>query len=243
MPVGGATVSGPEHKPTARGSDACRGSNSLWTRTLGRYTRAGLPECVVSTMSAPPPKATHERTHKGHTPNPRTEINIPDPAGNRTRAAGLEGTVLTTPPFCERDSGGLFHCGVTSEQSSFSNLSVTSPTSQLILQSFRRFTYVTARSPTLQLLYLRHSSFSNPSFASPSQALHLRHLASWPCISPTLITKFSQNIVADAERNKALTDCHKCSFHSFLLSNPTLLKSLPVSWKRSEQVAVSSYSS
>ena len=30
--------------------------------------------------------------------------------------------------------------------------------------------------------YLRHSSFSNPSFASPtSQALHLRHLASHPC--------------------------------------------------------------
>ena len=31
------------------------------------------------------------------------------------------------------------------------------------------------------LLYLCHSSFSNPSFASPtSQALHLRHLASMP---------------------------------------------------------------
>ena len=26
-----------------------------------------------------------------HIPNPRTEIKIPDPAGNRTRAAGLEG--------------------------------------------------------------------------------------------------------------------------------------------------------
>ena len=25
------------------------------------------------------------------TPNPRTEIKMPDPAGNRTRAAGLEG--------------------------------------------------------------------------------------------------------------------------------------------------------
>ena len=31
------------------------------------------------------------RSHKGHTPTPRTEIKIPDPAGNRTRAAGLEG--------------------------------------------------------------------------------------------------------------------------------------------------------
>ena len=37
-------------------------------------------------------------------------------------------------------------------------------------------------SPTLLLLHLRHSSFSNPSFASPtSQALHLIHLASSPC--------------------------------------------------------------
>ena len=67
------------------------------------------------------------------------------------------------------------------ELCSFSNLSFTSPTSQLILQTFHRFTYVTAHSPTLPLLYLRHSSFSNPSFTSPtSQALHLIHLVSRP---------------------------------------------------------------
>ena len=67
--------------------------------------------------------------------------------------------------------------------SSFSNLSVTSPTSQLILQPFRRFTYITAHSPTLLLLHLRHSLFSNPYFASPtSQALHLIHLANRPCV-------------------------------------------------------------
>ena len=43
-------------------------------------------------------------------------------------------------------------------------LSVTSPTSQLILilQAFCHFTYVTAHSPTLPWLYLRHNSFSNP---------------------------------------------------------------------------------
>ena len=40
-------------------------------------------------------------------------------------------------------------------QSSFSNISLTSPGSQLILQPFRRFTYVTAHSPTLPLLHLR----------------------------------------------------------------------------------------
>ena len=75
------------YKPNARGSDACRGNNSLWTKTLDRYTRAGLPECVVSTMSGPPPKTTQDRTQR-YTPNPRTEIKIPDHAGNRTRAAG-----------------------------------------------------------------------------------------------------------------------------------------------------------
>ena len=39
--------------------------------------------------------------------------------------------------------------------------------SQLILQPFRRFTYATAHSPTLPLLHLCHSSFSNPSFVPP----------------------------------------------------------------------------
>ena len=64
---------------------------------------------------------------------------------------------------------------------SFSNLSVSSPTSQLILQPFCRFTYITAHFPTLPLFHLRHSSFSNPSFASPrTQVLHLIHLASCP---------------------------------------------------------------
>ena len=55
------------------------------------------------------------------------------------------------------------------------------PTSQLILLPFRCFTYVTAHSPTLLSLHLHHSSFSNPSIASPtSQALHLIHLTSRP---------------------------------------------------------------
>ena len=38
----------------------------------------------------------------------------------------------------------------------------------LILQPFRHFTYVTANSTTLPSLYLRHSSFANPSVASPT---------------------------------------------------------------------------
>ena len=67
------------------------------------------------------------------------------------------------------------------EQTSFSNLSVILPKLQLILQPIRRFTYATAHSPTFPLHHLRHSSFSNPSFASPtSQGFHLRHLTSRP---------------------------------------------------------------
>ena len=51
----------------------------------------------------------------------------------------------------------------------FSNTYIASPPSQLILQPFRRFTYVTASSTALPLLHLRHGSFSN------LPPLHLRH--------------------------------------------------------------------
>ena len=44
----------------------------------------------------------------------------------------------------------------------------------LILQAFRHFTYITAHSPTLPLLYLRHSSFSNSSVAPPMSQLILQ---------------------------------------------------------------------
>ena len=46
----------------------------------------------------------------------------------------------------------------------------------LILQPFRHFTYVTTHSPTLISLYLRHSSFSNPSVVSPTSQLILQPL-------------------------------------------------------------------
>ena len=76
--------------------------------------------------------------------------------------------------------------------SSFSNPSVASPKSKLILQPFRRFTYVTAHSPTLPLLHLRHSSFSNTSSAfSTSPALHVRHLALCPCNNVPLSNYFN----------------------------------------------------
>ena len=44
----------------------------------------------------------------------------------------------------------------------------------LILQPFSHFTYVTTHCPTLPSLYLRHSSFSNPSVASPTSQLILQ---------------------------------------------------------------------
>ena len=64
----------------------------------------------------------------------------------------------------------------TKQLCSFSKLSVTSPTSQLILilQAFHHFTYVTAHSPTLPSLYLHHNSFSNPSVASPTSQIILQ---------------------------------------------------------------------
>ena len=70
----------------------------------------------------------------------------------------------------------------------------------LNLQPFRHFTYVTAHSPTLTslylvtahsptipLLHLSHSSFSNPTFASPtSKGIQLIHLASRPWFTYTV---------------------------------------------------------
>ena len=82
---------------------------------------------------------------------------------------------------CERQAHSPSFPSLHLRHSSFTKISVSSPTSQLNLQPFPRFTYVTAHSPTHRLLHLRHSSFSNPSIASPtSQTLHLIHLASRP---------------------------------------------------------------
>ena len=72
---------------------------------------------------------------------------------------------------------------------SFPNLSVTSPTSQLILHPFRRFTYITTHSPTLPSLYLHNSSFSNSSVASPTSLLILHPFCRFTYVtarSPTL---------------------------------------------------------
>ena len=75
--------------------------------------------------------------------------------------------------------------------SSFFNPSSALPTSQLILQPFRRFTYVTARSPNFPSLYLSHSSFYNLSITSPTSQLILQPFCCFTYVtahSPTLLS-------------------------------------------------------
>ena len=58
----------------------------------------------------------------------------------------------------------------------------TCPWAELILQPFRHFTYVTTHSPTLPSLYLRHSSFSNPSIDSPTSEFILQPFFCFSCV-------------------------------------------------------------
>ena len=86
------------NNPNARGSDAFRRNNCLWTRTLDRYTRAGLPECVVSTLSWPPPETTQDRTQtKDMHPNPGQKLKFLTSSGTEYEPPGWKaGTLPTT---------------------------------------------------------------------------------------------------------------------------------------------------
>ena len=86
-----------------------------------------------------------------------------------SRMGGSPGDVSENPVMYEKRKKGWRMSGDVGQameglenESSFSKLSVTSPTSQLILilQAFRHFTYVTAHSPTLLSLLLRHRIFT-----------------------------------------------------------------------------------
>ena len=59
---------------------------------------------------------------------------------------------------------------------------------ELILQPFRHFTCVTVHSPALPLLYLRHSSFSNPSVASPTSQLILQPFSLFSYVTGSSLT-------------------------------------------------------
>ena len=85
--------------------------------------------------------------------------------------------------YVKRRKGWRMSCDVgevkerlDNELCSFSNLltKIYTQWAELILQPFLHFTYVTAHSPTLPSLYLRHSSFSNPSVALPTPQLILQ---------------------------------------------------------------------
>ena len=75
LPVGGATVSGPEHQTDTQR----RASLNVWSAQCQGLRR----------------RQQRKENRQRHTSNPRTEIKILDPAGNRTRADGLEGRYST----------------------------------------------------------------------------------------------------------------------------------------------------
>ena len=114
---------------------------------------------------------------------------------------------------------------------SLSKLSVSSPMSQLILilQAFRHFTYVTAHSPTLPSLYLRHNSFSNPSVASPtSQFIHeLCSFSKLSVTSPTtqliLILQAFRHFTYVTAQSPTLPSLylHHSSFSNPFVTSPT----------------------
>ena len=63
--------------------------------TLDKNPKMGVPESVVNRMQAIGRDNTGKNAEKGHTANPRIEIKIPDPGGNRIRAARMEATNAT----------------------------------------------------------------------------------------------------------------------------------------------------
>ena len=44
---------------------------------------------VICRLAGPPPKTTQDITETKDAPNPRIEVKIPDPAGNRNRRQGF----------------------------------------------------------------------------------------------------------------------------------------------------------
>ena len=101
---------------------------------------------------------------------------------------------------------------------SFSNPSVALLTSQLILQPFRCFSYVTVHSPTLlslllrhklcsahsptfPSLHLRHNSFSNPSVAVRTSQLILQTFRCFPYVTVHLQPFFRFSYVTSSSLN------------------------------------------
>ena len=107
---------------------------------------------------------------------------------------------------------------------SFPNPCIASPTSQLSLQPFRRFTYVTAHSTALPLLHLCHSHFTyvtarSDSPSSPS--FHLRHSS----FAELILQAFSHFTYVTAHSDSPSSPSLHLRHSSF--SNPSL--ALPTS--------------
>ena len=80
------------YNPNARGSDACRGSNSLWTRTLDRHTMCGQHNVRVSAEDN-----TGQNTKDTH-PIPGYKLKFLTPQGIEPGPPGWKaGTLPTTP--------------------------------------------------------------------------------------------------------------------------------------------------
>ena len=61
-----------------------------------------------------------------------------------------------------------------------------------ILHTFHHFTYVTTHSPTLPSLYLHHSSFSNPSVASPTWQFILQTFFRFSYVTSSSLTVYDE---------------------------------------------------
>ena len=111
--------------------------------------------------------------------------------------------------------------------SSFSNLSAALPTSQLILQPFRCFTYVIRTSPTSYARHLRHMRFtyvigtsytsyalhlshslfsSNPSAASPTSQVILQPFRSFTYVTGTSRTSPDEPLAHKGMKKQSVVD-------------------------------------
>ena len=80
--------------------------------------------------------------------------------------------------------------------------------SEIIRQTFRHFTYVTTHSPNLPSIYLRHSSFSNHSVASPTSQFILQ-----PFFRFFYVTSYSLNSPGEPAMScSTSTPAHKTFF-------------------------------
>ena len=82
----------------------------------------------------------------------------------------------------------------------------------ILLQPFRQFAYVTTHSPTLPSLYLRHSSFFNPSVASPTSQFILQPFFRFP-----YVTSSSLNSPGEPPMTRTCKKIH--TIHAHIHSN------------------------